>query len=257
MKRLARLGLALALLLATVPVASATTTDDLEHLVMNQVNAARAAQGLVPLRSDSRLWTLAGERSSTMASHNVLSHEVAGSLSAAFAARGISWYGLGETIAYTTAGWGTAAANALVAAWRASPPHWTLLMSDHFNYLGVGMAYRSSNGRTFGSIVLTEAKDHTGARAAVVSATRRGDSIRWTWKGWDPALQTHTAGLRDFTVQVRRGRGTWVTVARNTTATARTSWNRAHGHWYGLRVRARDRLGNIGPWSAERRVWVP
>ena len=257
MKPLAGLALTLAVILSNVPAASAATTTESEHLVMDQVNAARAALGLVPLRADSRLWDLAGDRAATMASHNVLSHTVAGSLSGSLNARGISWYGNGETIGYTTASRGRAAAISLFQAWRGSPHHWTLLMSDRYNYLGVGMAYRSSNGRTFGSIVLTESRDHSGARAVVVSANRSGDDIRWTWRGWDPRLQTHTAGLRDFTVQMRRGYGAWVTVLTHTTATARRSLNRTRGHWYGLRVRARDRLGNIGPWSAERRVWVP
>ena len=39
--------------------------------------------------------------------------------------------------------------------------------------------------------------------------------------------------------------------------TTRLSRDKVHGHWYGLRVRATDRRGNVGPWSAERRVWVP
>jgi hypothetical protein len=83
------------------------------------------------------------------------------------------------------------------------------------------------------------------------------NDVRWTWRGSDPLLQTRTAGLRDFTVQQRTDQGTWVTVASNTTKTARSVSNRTGGHWYGLRVRARDRAGNVGQWSAELRIWVP
>jgi hypothetical protein len=259
MNRLAGLGLGLALLFALVPVASvgAATITDFEHRVLNEINGARVSRGLVPLRTDGRLWDLAGDRAAAMASANVLSHTVAGSLNTSLARRGISWYSNGETIAYTTTtGW-AAAADAIVKLWQNSAPHWALLMSAKFNYVGSGLAYRSSNHRTYASIVLTESWDHSGARASITGGTLTGTAIAWTWQGWDLALQTHTAGLRDFTVQIRRGAGSWVTLATNTTATARTTSNLAHGSSYYLRVRARDRNGNIGAWSATRRVWVP
>jgi hypothetical protein len=91
----------------------------------------------------------------------------------------------------------------------------------------------------------------------MVAATVSGNDVHWSWRGADPLLQTHTAGLRDFAVQQRTDSGNWVTVSAATTATRRTALNRARGHWYGLRVRARDRAGNVGPWSPELRVWVP
>ncbi len=257
MRHLASLALAFALLFSLAPATSAASTNDLEHLVLDQINAARVANGLVSLRSDGRLWDYAGTRATTMAARNVLSHTIAGSLSGGLNARHISWYGVGETIAYSSGGRTAAAAKALVKLWRNSPPHWTLLMSDRYNYVGVGLAYRSSNGRLFGSVVLTESNDHSGARATITGATRTGDDIMWTWKAWDLALQTHTAGLRDITVQTRRDHGGWVTVFAHTTTTSRLSLNKVHGHWYGLRVRATDMRGNVGPWSAERRVWVP
>ena len=257
MRRLAGLVLGLAVLLANVPATSAATTGDLEHVVLDQVNAARVERGLVKLRVYGALWDLAGDRATTMAARNVLSHTVAGSLTGSLDARHIGWYYAGETIAYATGGRTAAAARALVDLWRNSPPHWALLMSDRLNYVGVGLAYRSTDHRLFGSVVLTESKDHTGARAIVTGATRTGDDIVWTWSAWDLALQTHTAGLRDITVQMRRDRGAWVTILAHTTRTSRLSPNKVHGHWYGLRVRATDKRGNVGPWSAERRVWVP
>lgn len=257
MRRLAGFALALAVLLGNVPVASAATVNEAEHYLLDLVNASRVSMGLVKLRSDSRLWDLAGDRATTMAARNVLSHTVAGSLSASLAARHISWYASGETIAYAYGSTRKSAAKAIYDAWRNSPPHWALLMSKTMNYLGVGLARRVSNGRMYGSVVLTESADHSGAWAIVTGATRTGDDIRWTWTAWDPALQTHTAGLRDITVQMRRDHGGWVTILAHTTTTTRLSPNKVHGHWYGLRVRATDKRGNVGPWSAERRVWVP
>src|SRR5882757_8289841 len=108
MTRLAGFGLAIALLFALVPVATvgAATVTDFEHRVLDQINGARVSRGLVPLRTDGRLWDLAGDRAATMASHDVLSHTVAGSLSTSLTSRGMSWYTFGETIAYTTTtGW--------------------------------------------------------------------------------------------------------------------------------------------------------
>lgn len=249
------LAVALLILAAGAPTAGATAASTPEHQIMASVNQARAARGLVPLRSDYRLWSLADDRAGAMAAAAVLSHGVAGSLQSNLDARAIQWYGHGEVIAYTSGSAGTAAA-ALFGLWASSPPHWALLMSDSFNYLGIGLA-ASSSGLTYGSIVLTESRDGTAARGAMVRATVSGDDVRWTWRGYDPALQTHTAGLRDFAVQQRTDRGSWVTVINSTTGTARSAVNRARGHWYGLRVRARDRAGNVGPWSPELRVWVP
>jgi hypothetical protein len=253
---LLRLGLALSLL-AAIPAttASAATATDPELQLMNMVNQARAARGLAPFRSDYRLWVLADERAAAMASADLLSHAVGGSFEESLDRGGIQWYGHGEVIAYSSAT-GAAAAAQLFELWATSPSHWALLSSTSFNYLGIGLAY-SASGLTYGSIVLTESKDRTGARATMVDASISGDDVQWTWRGSDPLLQSHTAGLRDFAVQQRTDHGGWVTVSTGTTSTARSALNRARGHWYGLRVRARDRAGNVGAWSAELRVWVP
>ena len=253
--KLLPLGLALALLAIPVAAASATTISAPERQIMAAVNQARAANGLVPLRSDYRLWTLADERATAMASIDVLSHEAGGSLDGGLSGHAIQWYGYGEVIAYSTASSSAAAAH-LFDLWRNSPSHWALLTSSSFNYLGIGLAV-SSSGRTYGSIVLTESKDRTGGKATLTAGSVSGDDVQWSWSGSETALQTHTAGLRDFVVQQRTDTGGWVTVSTGTTSTSRTAINRARGHWYGLRVRARDRAGNVGPWTAELRVWVP
>ena len=86
--------------------------------------------------------------------------------------------------------------------------------------------------------------------------SRSGDDVRWTWSGYDPRLQTHTAGLRDFDVQYRVGWASWVLLRDNTTQTSITLANRPGGRSYALRVRATDRRGNVGVWSREARIWV-
>ena len=253
--KLLPLGLAIALLAVPVAAISAATISAPERQIMTAVNEARAANGLVPLRSDYRLWVLADARAAAMAAADVLSHGAAGSIEDGLSRAGIQWYGHGEVIAFSSASASAAAAH-LFQLWSTSAPHWALLTSTSFNYLGIGLAV-SSSGLTYGAIALTESKDRTGARATMANVTVSGDDVRWTWRGADPALQTHTAGLRDFAVQQRTDRGGWVAVSSGTTSTTRTARNRARGHWYGLRVRARDRAGNVGPWSAELRVWVP
>jgi hypothetical protein len=238
----------LALLVVSVPTATATTTTDLETGLLSKINAERSARGLVPLRAYSKLWSIAGTRAARMASTNVLSHSIAGSVSSQLGAKHVPWYAYGEDIGYTRAKRGTTAMNELFRLWKASPEHWKLMMSSRFNYVGVGFAYRSSNGKTFGSIIFTESRDITNAIARMDSARPSGNSATWNWHGWDPLLQTHLAGLHSYDVQIRIDSGDWRTLMSKTTATSR-SITGTSGHAYGLRVRARDKAGNIGRWS--------
>ncbi len=236
--------------------AGASGASDPATSLMTMINHERAARGLVPLQSDSRLWAIAQGRATRLATYEVLSHSIAGSMPQDLATHGVRWSGYGEVIGYAS-GSPAEAGHAILEMWLASPDHWPLLLSARYNYLGVGIVYRPSSGLSYSSVVLTESPDRTGAGAAVSGAVVSGNDIRWSWRGWDPPLQTHTAGLRDFTAQLRMDHGAWVTIATAATATARFTSNRARGHWYGLRVRARDRAGNVGPWSRERRVWLP
>ena len=91
----------------------------------------------------------------------------------------------------------------------------------------------------------------------MTGAGRSGDDVSWSWSGYDPRLQTHWAGLRDFDVQYRIGSGSWRTIRDNITSTSLTLRDRVHGRSYAIRVRATDRRGNVGKWTAESRIWVP
>ena len=142
--------------------------------------------------------------------------------------------------------------------WKASSIHWAQMMSRKFNYVGVGLSYRASNNRTYAALVFTESPDHTRPNAWITGSSKSGGDITWTWHGTDVPLQTHTAGFRDFDVQYRvdlrivaPGRGT-IRPRRRLTMVDKSS-----GHTYGLRVRGRDRAGNVGVWSAETRVSLP
>lgn len=251
------LSLSLLLLASLAPAVSAVTTTTLEYRILGWINQARVERNLRPLVADSRVWDLAGDRSAVMASRNILSHTIAGNVGSQLTSRGIKWYRWGDAIAYTYRPNGTYATADLFALWKGSQSHWDLLMSPDFNYVGIGMTYRSSTGKTFGDVVLIDGPDRTPPGAAMVSVDRDGDDITWTWRGWDTVLQRRTSGLASHEVQYRVDSGTFATVVSSTTATQRLATNRSGGHWHGLRVRARDGAGNVGAWSSEMRIWVP
>jgi hypothetical protein len=131
------------------------------------------------------------------------------------------------------------------------------MFSARYNYVGVGFAYRSASNTTYASVVFAESKDHTAAVAKNGTLSRTGTTVRFSWSGYDPRLQTHTAGLRSFDVLYRVDGGTWRTIRNDTTSTALTLYSRPHGHWYGFRVQAADRRGNLSRWTSAKRVWVP
>jgi hypothetical protein len=235
----------------------ASAATDAESLIVDLINQDRAAEGLRPLRRHSDLAAVAGTRASRMAANNVLNHTIGGDLGAQLDAYDVVWYSYGEAIGYSSRAWADAAARQLYDTWMASAPHRALLMSSKFNYIGVGLALRTSNDRTFGTVVLTESRDENGARSWFLGVDVQGDDIHWSWAGADLPLQTHTAGLRDYDVQYRVGSGSWTTMRNDSKATTATLWNRSSGVTYGLRVRATDQRGNAGAWTAESRVTLP
>lgn len=234
--------------------AAAVTGAQLEAQLVGWVNRDRAARGLRPLRVDLRVADLGGDRAAVMARRGILSHSVAGNIGSQLNTRRIQWYRYGEVIAYAS-GWGTSTASAIYNLWRRSSSHWSLLMSSRFNYLGAGLAYRSS-GRTYGSIVLTESVDHSRPRAYISGASRSGTTVRWTWGGYDTRLQTHTSGLRNFDVQYRVDGGYWRLIRSRTTSRTLTLGSRTRGHSYAIRVRSRDNRGYISAWTAQSTLTV-
>jgi hypothetical protein len=245
------------LLVALAPTVSAATNTSQEQRILLWINQARAERHLVPLRSDYRVWALAGDRAAVMASHDMLSHTVAGVVGTQLSSRGIKWYGWGDAIAYTYRPKGTYATADLFALWKGSQSHWDLLMSPGFNYVGIGVIFDAGTGKTYGDVVLIDGPDRSPPGAAMVSVTRDVDDVVWTWRGWDLILQKRTAGLAYFDIQYRVDSGTFRNIGTATIRTSTSLTNRPHRHWYGLRVRARDGAGNIGAWSSEMRVWVP
>ena len=234
---------------------AAGTAETMEGNLLGWVNAERTRRGLVPLRLHGSLVSYSGERATQMASTGQLKHPSC--LSCVLASRGIQNYSNGETISYTTWPWGSQAAESIFNGWKRSTVHWGLLMSTKFNYVGIGVAYRSANKSSWAAAVLTESVDGTRPWATFGGARRNGTSVSWTWSGGDTPLQTHTSGLRNFDIAYRIGSGSWSMIRSATTATSLSLSGLASGQYHGLRVRARDNRGNLSLFSVELRVWVP
>lgn len=124
----------------------------MESLLVKWINSARANKGIPQLRVGSKLTDLAGYRARTMASTNKLAH--ADCLACLLRSRGVSFSACGEVIASNSYPYGYEAARAIYRAWKGSAGHWSILMSRSYRRFGVGIAYRSSNRATFGSVVL-------------------------------------------------------------------------------------------------------
>jgi uncharacterized protein YkwD len=239
------------------PTRAAAVDVSMETNIRSWINRDRAARGLRALRVDMRLDGLSGERASWMAATGKLTHDgLDGSVCDAMTKRAIHWYRCGEDIGFTSASWGTKSAAYLYSLWRHSPGHWALIMSSSFNYVGVGVA-RRSNGSTYAAIVFLEGPDRTRPTARMKTRTRSGTNLRFTWSGSDTRLQTHTAGIRDYNIQLRVDQGTYVQIRTATKKTSLSLLHRARGHWYSVRVQARDRNGNLSAWSRGLRAWVP
>ena len=57
---------------------------------------------------------------------------------------------------------------------------------------------------TWASVVFADSKDHTAPKAEKHGTARSGRTVTLDWTGHDRKLQTHTAGLASFDVQVPR-----------------------------------------------------
>ena len=254
-----------------VPVAGPAMADDVvpgtfepvADVVLRQAeldlvtltNSKRAARDLVALRIDPDLMSIARDRAEVMAANDVMSHtepngqKVFDRINAA----GLSWYAAGEIIAWNNYPMEYSPAEA-ISAWMASPSHVEIMISTGYNYVGYGAA-ESATGKMYYAGVFIKERDETGASARFrttrkTSLSRHRVRVTIRWAGSDVRLQVLTSGLQYFQIQRRIIGGAWVTWG-TTTATSKTvTWRRIHDRE--VRVRARDRAGNWGPWRVIR-----
>jgi hypothetical protein len=235
--------------------------DTVESVLVGElfelVNDARVGMDLRPLRADVDLTKLASLRADHMAGTGQLSHTTyGGSLSDALSATGQRFVSAGEAVGTYTGLTPERSAHPLFQLWRGSTPHWELISSVTFNYVGVGVSVRA-DGAVFAALLFAETTDRTPPTATITSRRALGGTVSWTWSGADPLLQTRTAGLCSFDVQYRLGSGAWKLVRARTSARSMSLAGRQRGTLHAARVRARDCAGNLSGWSAAKPVRVP
>ncbi|HEV8401766.1 MAG TPA: CAP domain-containing protein [Candidatus Limnocylindrales bacterium] len=263
-RRLAPVLLAVLLLLPVAGTAAAYDQEPVTDAILAKsgtdlallMNRQRAQLGLVPLQIDPDLMAIARARANVMAANDVMSHtepngqKVFDRLTAA----GITWYGAGEILAWNHYPTEALSVAEAIHAWMLSPDHRDIIVSTGYNYVGFGAAVSATGLRYYAGVFVKE-PDETGAWAKFGTISKRSvlhHRVRVTirWSGADTRLQVLTSGLRYFEVQRRRVGGRWYSWGV-TTATHRTiTWLRPYDHQ--VRVRARDRAGNWGPWKVIR-----
>jgi hypothetical protein len=211
------------------------------------VNEDRAAAGLVRYVRDPALETLAQARVEHLAASGVFGHAAAGTpILDAVESTGILPLGAGEALGWSS--WpGDDAFASIRSMWLASPSHRAIFISDESSYAGVGVLVQG--GRTWAILVTAETADRTPPVVGAVAVRREGATTFVTWRAEDPLLQTHTAGVRDAWVEYRVAGGPWRLLQRaNVAGTARLP-QLAAGSGVEVRVRARDRAGNLSAWA--------
>ena len=237
---------------ADLSVDAATVNAEEAHLI-SFLNADRAALGLVPVRVDARLMAMARARSTDMIVNDYFSHTQPDGRNVfdILNASGITWYGAGEIIAWNNYPMDVSASTAN-HQWLGSPDHLAILISNNYNYVGVGLAVDPVTGKKMWTAIYMKGPDRTGAQARLGTPslgtgtqTTRRVTLRWT--GSDVRLQVLTAGLRSFVLQRKVDSGVWRTILGTTNRSLILSV--AKGHRTQFRVAARDRAGNRGAWS--------
>jgi uncharacterized protein YkwD len=134
------LGTALA---AGLPASAGATTsaagaglDGFERAVIEGVNAARAQQGLAPVRAHRRLSRAADVHSRDMLRADFFDHPSSDGTSWERRVRRYSDANMvGETLAYVRTGGG--GAGGVVQMWLDSPPHRAIVLEPRFRRIGV------------------------------------------------------------------------------------------------------------------------
>jgi uncharacterized protein YkwD len=240
---------------ATVSATSTSATMDAQ--VLASINTDRVALGLHALRLDSRLVGWSADRSAWMAARGVMTHtSYDGSPCNLYNVMRITWYGCGEAVAYTTATPGAAAAAALYALWKGSPDHYALITSKTFNYIGIGITYQPVDRTTYASILFLEGPDRSLPIASLTNVSLTDRTVHWGWTAGDPILQTHTAGVKNYDIELRANNGSWRMLRANSVTLSYTLQNRLPGSSWALRVRARDNAGNVSGWVTSATIVV-
>lgn len=268
--RVATAALAAVMTLSLLPAAAAGADEpprvvrQAEWKALGAINNLRLDRGLKPLRMAQRVRLVARDRSRDMRTYGYFSHASPSGRDAAtlLGSRNISYMAGSENIGWISfTGTWEKTARAMVQGWFGSSGHRANLLSNDYNYVGIGAA-RSGNA-VYWTAIFVRQKDHTAPTAGMIAsqtglslasneAGMRTVTIRW-W-GHDRALQRHTAGLKGFVVQKRKADGTWRTVRHMTRTRSLTTQLSEGTHRF--RVRAVDNRGNSSGWRRPLQVTV-
>jgi uncharacterized protein YkwD len=241
---------------AAPAAASTVSAADLAQAgkaLVTKTNQKRTARGLVALQLYPDLMAIAKARADVMAANDVLSHTEPNGTKVydRLNADGIGWYAAAEIISWNTYPTIGGSVDAAINSWMASSGHRAIMLSTNYNYVGFGAAV-SASGKRYYAGVFVKQRDKTAPRTRFVSVSRSSvdaGHVRVTihWAGADVRLQVLTSGFWYFQVQARRTDGTWQSWGI-TAATGRgVTWLRGVG--YDVRVRSRDRAGNLSAWN--------
>jgi uncharacterized protein YkwD len=221
-----------------------------------RTNNQRRDRGLIVVREDPDLASIARDRARVMAQNDAMSHTEPDGKNVfdRIRAAGFTWYGAGEIIAWNTYSDQKASVKAVIKAWMDSSGHRAVMLSSGYNYVGYGMAVSSSGKRYFAGVFAKE-PDETGARAELGSVSKSPvdtsrTRVKIDWSGKDPRLQVLTAGFGKYEIQRRRIGGAWESWGTTTATSKAVTWSKDYDREF--RVRARDKRGNWGKWEVIR-----
>ena len=151
---------------AAAPAALAAGHTTAQASLLQAVNAARAANGVQPLRLDAGLDRAAGFHTAEMVRGNYFAHGDFAGRMAAFHLTGT----LGENLAWASGGTGTA--RTIVRMWLQSPEHRANLLRPSFRRIGLGLARGTFLGWSGATVVTADFGSSAGS-AYSVSISRR------------------------------------------------------------------------------------
>ena len=238
-------------LLVAAPASAAPTLAEqqaAEARVVQLINGRREQRDRRPFRRDPRVAAVARAKSQDMIDRHYFDHRDKQGLYADDHLRraGIRFSRVGRSIAWGHGSDLSKAAAEAVSMWMSDAPHRREFVSGN-NYVGAGIA---SDGRTWmATVEFITGPDRTKPVARMMSAAADSTDVRLSWTGYDPRLVVGTAGIRSYDLQGRVSGGSW-TLLRHVTTERSWSGSADPGVTLEYRVRARDRAGNVGPWTS-------
>lgn len=245
--------------LLTMPTSAASpSTAELREAAAHVealIDARRERRDKRPFRLDTRVAALAQAKSQDMIDRDYFSHvDTKGRVARDHLRRAdIRFTRVGEIIAWNRGGDLMAAAEDAVDMWMASSVHKRQIMTSN-NYFGAGVATDGSTIKW--TVIFITGPDRTKPTARFTGSPVVDGKVRLTWTGSDPKLVVGTAGIKSFDLDARVPGEPWTRVRTKTTARS-LARRLPDGTRREFRVRARDKAGNIGAWSAILVVTAP